>query len=121
MPALLEMIPMKRLGDPLLVARAVELLAAPSATFITRPRRNRVDAHPGVAQGAGEDFGQRNNAALGGCIVGAGGGTAIMEIDVEEFDRVTSTNLRGTFVGCQTIGRYFSQRKVDPAAPAQSR
>lgn len=34
-----------------------------------------------------------------------------MEIDVEEFDRVTSTNLRGTFVGCQTIGRYFSQRQ----------
>ncbi|EKM7810434.1 TPA: SDR family oxidoreductase [Klebsiella aerogenes] len=37
--------------------------------------------------------------------------TPIMEIDVEEFDRVTSTNLRGTFVGCQTIGRYFSQRQ----------
>ena len=35
MPALLEMIPMKRQGDPLLVARAVELLADPSATFIT--------------------------------------------------------------------------------------
>jgi 3-oxoacyl-[acyl-carrier protein] reductase len=35
MPALLEMIPMKRLGDPLLVARAIELLADPSATFIT--------------------------------------------------------------------------------------
>ena len=37
--------------------------------------------------------------------------TPIMEIDVEEFDRVTSTNLRGTFVGCQAIGRYFSQRQ----------
>ncbi|MGU7802411.1 SDR family NAD(P)-dependent oxidoreductase, partial [Escherichia coli] len=37
--------------------------------------------------------------------------TPIMEIDVEEFDRVISTNLRGTFVGCQTIGRYFSQRQ----------
>lgn len=37
--------------------------------------------------------------------------TPIMEIDVEEFDRVTSINLRGTFVGCQTIGRYFSQRQ----------
>lgn len=37
--------------------------------------------------------------------------TPIMEIDVEEFDRVTSTNLRGTFVGCQSIGRYFSQRQ----------
>ncbi|MFV0608935.1 SDR family NAD(P)-dependent oxidoreductase [Klebsiella aerogenes] len=37
--------------------------------------------------------------------------TPIMEIDVEEFDRVSSTNLRGTFVGCQTIGRYFSQRQ----------
>ena len=30
--------------------------------------------------------------------------TPIVEIDVEgEFDRVTSTNLRGTFVGRQTI------------------
>ncbi len=37
--------------------------------------------------------------------------TPIMEIAVEEFDRVTSTNLRGTFVGCQTIGRYFSERQ----------
>lgn len=37
--------------------------------------------------------------------------TPIMEIAIEEFDRVTSTNLRGTFVGCQTIGRYFSERQ----------
>ena len=37
--------------------------------------------------------------------------TPIMEITVDEFDRVTSTNLRGTFVGCQTIGRYFSERQ----------
>jgi 3-oxoacyl-[acyl-carrier protein] reductase len=37
--------------------------------------------------------------------------TPIMEIPVDEFDRVTSTNLRGTFVGCQTIGRYFSERQ----------
>jgi NAD(P)-dependent dehydrogenase (short-subunit alcohol dehydrogenase family) len=35
--------------------------------------------------------------------------TPIMEISVEEFDRVTSTNLRGTFLGCQIVGRYFSQ------------
>ncbi|WP_434583194.1 SDR family NAD(P)-dependent oxidoreductase [Klebsiella sp. R390] len=37
--------------------------------------------------------------------------TPIMEITVEEFDRVTSTNLRGTFLGCQTVGRYFSERQ----------
>ncbi|MEB6378074.1 SDR family oxidoreductase [Leclercia adecarboxylata] len=36
--------------------------------------------------------------------------TPVMEIDVEEFDRVIATNLRGTFVGCQTLGRYFSSR-----------
>lgn len=34
--------------------------------------------------------------------------TPVMEIGVDEFDRVLSTNLRGTFVGCQTIGRYFA-------------
>lgn len=36
--------------------------------------------------------------------------TPVMDIDVEEFDRVVSTNLRGTFVGCQTVGRYFAGR-----------
>jgi 3-oxoacyl-[acyl-carrier protein] reductase len=36
--------------------------------------------------------------------------TPVMDIDVEEFDRVISTNLRGTFVGCQTMGRYFAKR-----------
>lgn len=36
--------------------------------------------------------------------------TPVMEIDVDEFDRVISTNLRGTFVGCQTMGRYFAGR-----------
>lgn len=44
-----------------------------------------------------------NNAALTPA-------TPVMEIDVEEFDRVISTNLRGTFVGCQTIGRYFAKK-----------
>lgn len=34
--------------------------------------------------------------------------TPVMEIGVDEFDRVISTNLRGTFVGCQTLGRYFA-------------
>lgn len=34
--------------------------------------------------------------------------TPVMEIGVDEFDRVISTNLRGTFVGCQTMGRYFA-------------
>ncbi|TNV10791.1 SDR family oxidoreductase [Buttiauxella sp. B2] len=36
--------------------------------------------------------------------------TPVMDIDVEEFDRVISTNLRGTFVGCQTMGRYFAKQ-----------
>lgn len=34
--------------------------------------------------------------------------TPVMEIEVDEFDRVISTNLRGTFIGCQTVGRYFA-------------
>lgn len=36
--------------------------------------------------------------------------TPVMDITVDEFDRVISTNLRGTFVGCQTLGRYFAKR-----------
>ncbi|MGB7802291.1 SDR family NAD(P)-dependent oxidoreductase [Buttiauxella sp.] len=36
--------------------------------------------------------------------------TPVMDITVEEFDRVISTNLRGTFVGCQTLGRYFAKQ-----------
>ncbi|MGL4726100.1 MAG: SDR family NAD(P)-dependent oxidoreductase [Scandinavium sp.] len=36
--------------------------------------------------------------------------TPVMDINVEEFDKVISTNLRGTFVGCQTMGRYFASR-----------
>ncbi len=36
--------------------------------------------------------------------------TPLMDIGVEEFDRVISTNLRGTFVGCQTMGRYFARQ-----------
>ncbi len=36
--------------------------------------------------------------------------TPIMDISVVEFDRVLTTNLRGTFLGCQTVGRYFAQR-----------
>jgi 3-oxoacyl-[acyl-carrier protein] reductase len=36
--------------------------------------------------------------------------TSVMEIEVDEFDRVMTTNLRGTFVGCQTLGRYFASR-----------
>lgn len=35
--------------------------------------------------------------------------TPVMEITAEEFDRVMTTNLRGTFVGCQTLGRYFAR------------
>lgn len=36
--------------------------------------------------------------------------TPVMDIPVEEFDRVIATNLRGTFVGCQTMGRYFATK-----------
>ncbi|WP_431222805.1 SDR family NAD(P)-dependent oxidoreductase [Serratia sp. L9] len=36
--------------------------------------------------------------------------TPVMEIGADEFDRVITTNLRGTFVSCQTLGRYFAQR-----------
>ena len=36
--------------------------------------------------------------------------TPVMDITAEEFDQVISTNLRGTFVGCQTMGRYFARR-----------
>ncbi|MEG1209505.1 MAG: SDR family NAD(P)-dependent oxidoreductase [Leclercia sp.] len=36
--------------------------------------------------------------------------TPVMDIAVDEFDRVISTNLRGTFVGCQTMGRYFASQ-----------
>ncbi|MFC0225560.1 SDR family NAD(P)-dependent oxidoreductase [Serratia aquatilis] len=34
--------------------------------------------------------------------------TPVMEIGPDEFDRVITTNLRGTFIGCQTVGRYFA-------------
>lgn len=36
--------------------------------------------------------------------------TPVMEIGIEEFDLVISTNLRGTFIGCQTVGRYFAKK-----------
>ncbi|WP_309582941.1 SDR family NAD(P)-dependent oxidoreductase [Scandinavium tedordense] len=36
--------------------------------------------------------------------------TPVMDIEVDEFDRVMTTNLRGTFVGCQTMGRYFARQ-----------
>jgi 3-oxoacyl-[acyl-carrier protein] reductase len=34
--------------------------------------------------------------------------TPVMAIDADEFDRVIATNLRGTFISCQTVGRYFA-------------
>ncbi|MGX5056264.1 SDR family NAD(P)-dependent oxidoreductase [Enterobacter asburiae] len=36
--------------------------------------------------------------------------TPVMDIKPDEFDRVITTNLRGTFISCQTIGRYFAKR-----------
>lgn len=34
--------------------------------------------------------------------------TPLMQISPEEFDRVTSVNQRGTFVGCQVFGAYMA-------------
>ncbi|KEY60837.1 SDR family NAD(P)-dependent oxidoreductase [Serratia sp. DD3] len=36
--------------------------------------------------------------------------TPVMDIKPDEFDQVLSTNLRGTFVSCQIMGRYFAER-----------
>jgi 3-oxoacyl-[acyl-carrier protein] reductase len=35
-------------------------------------------------------------------------GTPVMQITPEEFDRVVSTNLRGTFLSCQTFGAHMA-------------
>ncbi len=37
--------------------------------------------------------------------------TSVMDISAEEFDDVISTNLRGTFFGCQVFGQYFADQK----------
>lgn len=34
--------------------------------------------------------------------------TPVMEITPEEFDKVVSVNMRGTFFGCQVFGQYFA-------------
>ena len=36
--------------------------------------------------------------------------TSVMDISADEFDQVLSTNLRGTFFGCQVFGQYFSDQ-----------
>lgn len=36
--------------------------------------------------------------------------TPVMEITEEEFDKVVSVNLRGTFFGCQVFGQYFADQ-----------
>ncbi|MDE1169136.1 MAG: SDR family oxidoreductase [Pseudomonas sp.] len=36
--------------------------------------------------------------------------TPVMQISPEEFDRVVSTNQRGTFVGCQVFGAYLAEQ-----------
>ncbi|MBK5542531.1 SDR family oxidoreductase [Pseudomonas sp. TH05] len=36
--------------------------------------------------------------------------TPLMQISPEEFDRVTSVNQRGTFVGCQVLGGYLASQ-----------
>ena len=37
--------------------------------------------------------------------------TPVMDISVEEFDKVLQVNLRGTFLGCQLFGAYFAEQK----------
>lgn len=37
--------------------------------------------------------------------------TALMQISPEEFNHVITTNLGGTFLGCQVFGAYFAQQK----------
>jgi 3-oxoacyl-[acyl-carrier protein] reductase len=36
--------------------------------------------------------------------------TPVMEITAEEFDKVISVNLRGTFFGCQVFGQHFANQ-----------
>ncbi|MBL4672477.1 MAG: SDR family oxidoreductase [Arenicella sp.] len=36
--------------------------------------------------------------------------TSVMDISADEFDQVLSTNLRGTFFGCQVFGKYFGEQ-----------
>ncbi|MFT6045567.1 MAG: 3-oxoacyl-[acyl-carrier protein] reductase [Arenicella sp.] len=36
--------------------------------------------------------------------------TSVMDISADEFDEVITTNLRGTFFGCQVFGQYFSDQ-----------
>ncbi len=36
--------------------------------------------------------------------------TPVMEITPEEFDKVISVNLRGSFFGCQVFGTYFAEQ-----------
>ncbi|MDB4512108.1 SDR family oxidoreductase [Arenicella sp.] len=36
--------------------------------------------------------------------------TSVMDISADEFDQVMSTNLRGTFFGCQVFGSYFAEQ-----------
>lgn len=36
--------------------------------------------------------------------------TSVMDISVDEFDHVLSTNLRGTFLGCQVFGHHFAEQ-----------
>lgn len=37
--------------------------------------------------------------------------TPLMQISPEEFNRVITTNLGGTFLGCQVFGAYFARQK----------
>lgn len=36
--------------------------------------------------------------------------TSVMDISADEFDQVLSTNLRGTFFGCQVFGKHFADQ-----------
>lgn len=88
------------------VAQAARRLNSDCAAAITLDIR-QPEAFAAAQAAAVERFGGLqvlvNNAALTLA-------TPIMEIDVAEFDRVIATNLRGTFLGCQTLGRYFARQ-----------
>jgi len=40
-------------------------------------------------------------------------GGNIRDVKPEEFDKIMSTNLRGTFFLCQTFGKYFKHNKIE--------
>lgn len=96
----------------------VDFAAATKAALTLDPSNERVialelnvqdkSAFDSALERVNEKFGQCqvlvNNAAMTPT-------TSVMDISADEFDQVLSTNLRGTFFGCQVFGKYFSEKK----------